>query len=342
MYRIVYVILPLLLTGFATAQVGTHPTVHDVAAGVAQRLQESLPAEQLLKISVEEVMPFITDEDWQVLGEKHLSFRVNVPSTVYVFRDSEDPNVVHWLTSRGFVNSGLSVKTDSQAFDGWSRDFEPGVVGLGVPSIDGDAEHYFVVVVPKQKDDALKVTEVTPSTHTAGTLVAGERIGISWNDTKVTEAPDALQGALILLGDPNKRRSARLTQIFQTTEYPATPTPDHVVLTWGDDPTSTQSIQWRTSTATEKGVVRYRVQGTESWAEQAAETLRLENHNTVNDPLSNWHTVRLRDLKPGTKYEYRVGTGAEVGWRVSTTGASCCTSATQKIRKQPSMSWQAT
>ncbi len=314
MYRILHLFLPLMITGIATAQVGTHPTVHDVAAGVAQRLQESLPAEQLLKISVEQVMPFITDEDWQVLGEKHLSFRINVPSTIYVFRDSEDPNAVHWLPARGFVNSGLSVKTDSQAFEGWSKDFEHGVVGLGVPSIDGDAEHYFVVVVPKQKGDALKVSEVMPSTHTAGTLAAGERIGISWNTTKITEAPEALQGALLLRGDPNKRRSARLTQIFQTTEYPATATPDHVVLTWGDDPTSTQSIQWRTSTATEKGVVRYRVQGTEPWAEKNAETLRLENHNTVNDPISHWHTARLSGLKPGTKYDYQVGTGAEDGW----------------------------
>ncbi|MBL7647160.1 MAG: metallophosphoesterase family protein [Candidatus Hydrogenedentes bacterium] len=314
MYRRLHLFFSMMIAGLATAQVGTHPTVHDVAAGVTQRLQESLPAEQLLKVSVEQVMPFITEEDWKVLGEKHLSFRINVPATVYVFRDSEDPNVVHWLPARGFVNSGLSVNTDSQAFDGWSKDFEAGVVGLGVPSIDGDAEHYFVVVAPKQKEDALKVTEVTPATHTAGTLVAGERIGVSWNDTKVTEAPEALRGALLLRGDPNKRRSARLTQIFQTTEYPATPTPDHVVLTWGDDPTCTQSIQWRTSTATEKGLVRYRTQGTEPWAEQQAKTLRLENHNTVNDPLSNWHTVCLSGLKPGTKYEYQVGTGTEDGW----------------------------
>ena len=84
-----------------------------------------------------------------------------------------------------------------------------------------------------------EVTEVTPSTHTAGTLNAGERIAISWNDTIMTEVPESLQGALLLRGDPNKRRSARLTQVFQTTEYPATATPDCVVLTWGDDPTST-------------------------------------------------------------------------------------------------------
>lgn len=314
MRRIVQMFLSLLLSGAAVAQVGSHPTVFDVAARVTQRLQESLPADQLLKVTVEQVLPVLTDEDWQVLGEKHLSFRINVPATVYVFRDASDPYVVHWLPSRGFVNTSLVVKTEDGSFEGWSKDFDAGVVGLGVPSIDGDAEHYFVGIIPKDAGAKLAVTEVTPSVHVAGKLLAGERIGVSWNDTKMTEVPEVLQGAFALRGDPNRRRSARLTQIFQATEYPATPTPDHVVLTWGDDPRSTQSIQWRTSIATEKGVVRYRIEGTQEWAQMKAETVRLENHNTINDPITNWHTVRLAELKPGTKYEYQVGTDGENGW----------------------------
>jgi len=309
----------LLIASLAPAQIGTHPTVHDVAASVVQRLQETLPAEQLLNVTLEQVLPVLTEEDWKVLGEKHMSFRINVPATVYVFRDATDPNVVTWLTARGFVNSGLSIKTPEQAYDGWVKDFEPGVVGLGVPSIDGNADHYFVGIVPKTKSDTLEVTEVTPSTHTAGKLAAGERIAISWNDTVMTEVPEALQGALLLRGDPNKRRSARLTQVFQTTEYPATPTPDCVVLTWGDDPKTTQSIQWRTSTETEKGVVRYRATGKKKWKVKDAETLLLKNHNTVNDPITNWHTARLSGLKPGMKYEYQVGTGAEDGWIAAAT-----------------------
>lgn len=314
MFRVPYVLLALMFAGFAAAQVGTHPTVHDVAAGVIQRLQKALPHDQLPKITVEQVLPFITEADWKVLGEQHLSFRINVPSTVYVFRDAEDPNVVQWLPARGFVNSGLSAKAGGQSFEGWSKDFEPGVVGLGVPSIDGNAEHYFVGVVPKNKDDVLDVTEVTPSTHTAGAFKAGERIAISWNDSKITEVPAPLEGAFLLRGDPNKRRSARLTNVYLETDYPAMPTPDHVVLTWRDDPKTTQSIQWRTSTATESGAARFRVQSADAWNEAKAETELLTNYNTVNDPLTHWHTVRLSGLQPGTKYDYQVGTGAEDGW----------------------------
>lgn len=314
MRRAVLLVLSLLAVSFAPAQVGTHPTVHDVAAGVIQRLQETLPADQLLNISVEQVLPVITDEDWQVLGEKHMSFRVNVPVTVTVYRDTEDPNVVMWLERRGFKNAGLTVKTEEQAFEGWSKDFDAGIVGLGVPSIDGDAEHYFVGITPKNAADTLEISEVAPTTHEAGKLSAGQRIGVSWNDTRATEVPAAVEGQFILKGDPNRRRSARLTQVFQTTEYPATATPDHVILTWRDDPKSTQSIQWRTSTETAGGVVRYRAEGKKKWIEAKAETRRLENHNTINDPVTNWHTARLKGLKPGTKYEYQVGTGAEDGW----------------------------
>lgn len=314
MFRVVSILLSLMAAGIAPAQVGTHPTVFDVAASVTQRLQETLPADQLLNVTVDQVLAVLTEEDWKVLGEKHLSFRIDAPATVYVFRDTSDTHVVQWLTSRGFVNSGLVIKAGRESFEGWSKDFDPGVVGLGVPSIDGNAEHYFVGIVPTDAGSGLKVSEVTPSVHAAGKLLAGERIGVSWNDTKMTEVPEVLQGAFSLRGDPNRRRSARLTQVFQTTEYPATATPDHVVLTWGDDPKSTQSIQWRTSTATVKGAVRYRAQGTDAWSSAEANTVRLENYNTINDPISNWHTVRLSGLRPGTMYDYQVGTGTDDGW----------------------------
>jgi hypothetical protein len=314
MYRISALILPFLLAGFATAQVGTHPTVFDVGASVTQRLQESLSPDQLLKVTVEQVLAVLTEDDWKVLGEKHMSFRLNVPATVYVFRDGGDAHVAHWLGARGFVNSNLRIITADGYFEGWSKDFEPGVVGLGVPSLDGNAEHYFVVIVPKNPADTLKVSEVSPSVHIPGKVAPGERIGVSWNDTLMAEVPESLQGAFTLLGDPNRRRSARLTAIFQETESPATATPDHVVLTWSDDPKSTQSIQWRTSTETNKGVVRYRAEGQKKWKETEAETLLLKNHNTINDPITNWHTARLSGLKPGTRYEYQVGTGAEDGW----------------------------
>ncbi|MCF6287517.1 MAG: fibronectin type III domain-containing protein, partial [Candidatus Hydrogenedentes bacterium] len=314
MRRVAALLALCLFSGAAPAQVASHPTVFDVAAGIVQRLQETYPAEKLVKATAEMAMAVMTDEDWEVLGKKHLSFRVNVPVTIHVFRDTEEDLVVDWLPRRGFKNTGLSVQTEGQNFDAWSKDFEPGVIALGVPSIDGESDHYFVSVAPRDAGDSLKVSEITPALHTLGKLNVGGRFAVSWNDTKLTGVPEALAGQVIVRGSPNRRRSARFTRVFQTTDYPATATPDHVVLTWGDDPKTTQSIQWRTSVDTPKGAVRYRPTGTGDWLVTSAETFRLANHNTVNDPLSNWHTARLDGLKPGTTYEYQVGDGTKNGW----------------------------
>jgi len=312
-----YVALIFLLTSMlaaAPAQVGTHPTVHDVAAGIVQRLQESLPEKELLSLTADQVRTYITEEDWKVLGEKHLSFRVDAPVVVYVFRDSGDPAVVHWMPARGFENTGLMVKSGGRPFEVWSKEFPAGVIGLGVPSIDGEVDHYFVGVAPREAGTPVAVSEVTPSVHTVGTLEPGERFSVSWNTTTITEVPEGLRGMPILRGSPERRKAAVLTRVYQTTDYPATATPDHVVLTWGGDPRTEQSIQWRTSTAVGMGVVRYRARGAEGWKEQRAETKLLANHNTINDPRANWHTARLAGLEPGSYYEYQVGTGAPEGW----------------------------
>ena len=297
-----------------SAQVGSHPTVFDVTASVVQRLQENLPAEDLPKVTVDQVLPFITNQDWEVLGKKHLSFRVNVPVTLYVFHDPRVDPLVHWLPARGFEDRGVTVAVEGITVPSVAKEFEAGVIGLGVPSIDGSADHYFVGIVPQDPEATLKVTEINPGLHTGGTFGVGERVAESWNDSTLSEVPALLEGKYLLKGNPNRRRSARLTHVFQPTDYPATATPDHVVLTWNDDPKTTQAIQWRSSTETPKGAVRFRPQGSEEWKTTFAKTHTLANHNTVNDPIVNWHTARLTGLTPGTVYDYQVGDGTEAAW----------------------------
>ena len=314
MRSLLTLLLAALLCVPALAQVGSHPTVFDVTARVIQRLQENLPAETLHAVSISQVLPYVTEEDWKVLGEKHLSFRVNVPVTLYVFHDPGADPVVHWLPARGFEDRGVTVAVEGTTIPSKVKEFDAGVIGLGVPSIDGSADHYFVGIVPQRASDTLEVTEINPGLHTGGIFAVGARIAESWNDSTLSGVPPSLEGHYLLRANPNRRRSARLTRIFQSTDYPATARPDHVILTWADDPKTSQSIQWRTSTATTKGVVRYRAAGEETWQRTVADSKLLENHNTVNDPRSYWHTARLHDLRPGTVYTYQVGDGGDGGW----------------------------
>lgn len=87
-----------------------------------------------------------------------------------------------------------------------------------------------------------------------------------------------------------------------------TKVPDHVILTWSDDPATTQSVTWRTDTTV-----------TTSWAEiskaftspaytdSAIRVPASDEILTIEDYSANYHSVTFTDLKPGTQYFYRVG-----------------------------------
>ena len=91
-----------------------------------------------------------------------------------------------------------------------------------------------------------------------------------------------------------------------------TPLPDRVVLTWEDDPATTQSVTWRTDTATIKGMAQLAIANANGRAldttEFKAETTFFKSD--INE--ANYHTVTFRGLEPDTLYAYRVGDG--VNW----------------------------
>ena len=106
----------------------------------------------------------------------------------------------------------------------------------------------------------------------------------------------------------------------RVTEYPAGPNPDEVLLTWADDPSTSISIQWRTNTAVTAGSVAYMPRAAFHTFSPAQPTIvqasceRLEDQGLTNDPVVNWHTVQLHDLKPDTDYVYAVADGTPKGW----------------------------
>jgi Purple acid Phosphatase, N-terminal domain/Calcineurin-like phosphoesterase len=305
------VVVLIVLAGTASAHVGNHPSVHDTVAGVMQRLQREVDPEALTALRVPELVELLTDEERDVLGSQHLTFTVDVPVVVSVLREVGPKEVVFWLEGRGFKKTKHSVAATKDTFEVWQKAFPAGDVGLGVTSLSGDGDHYFVGIAPKKKRDSVKVTNIYPGRSTLGVLQVGERPYVSWDDRTLTEVPEALAGHVLLRGDPDKRRSAKLTRIWRMTDYPATASPDQIVLTWSEDPAATQTVQWRTSTAVDDGTVRYRVKGaTSDWTTAPAHTELLENLSTVNDPRVNRHTATLRGLSAGTTYEYAVGDGS--------------------------------
>ncbi|MEM8669396.1 MAG: metallophosphoesterase family protein [Planctomycetota bacterium] len=100
-------------------------------------------------------------------------------------------------------------------------------------------------------------------------------------------------------------------KVEPATYYKPSVMPDRIVLTWCDDPTTTQAVTWRTSTEVTNALAQITVatpgpdldQGA---ADVAAETTPLQTD--INQAL--FHTAKFTELKPGTKYAYRVGDGA--------------------------------
>lgn len=94
----------------------------------------------------------------------------------------------------------------------------------------------------------------------------------------------------------------------------ASAAPDHITLTWSGDPTTSQTITWRTDTTVSNGVIQYAL------APLTARTTVTSWTNSVTTALetlqsdmgsANLHSGMLTGLKPATKYVYRVGDGTD-------------------------------
>ncbi len=309
----------VLVSGVAFAHVGAHPSVHDTVAGIVQRMQKEIPVDQLTRITLDEVLEFLTPEEREILGNEHLVFTVNVPVVLTVFRQAEPAEVVFWLDERGFEKTGFTAESGGDVYEGWQKSFDAGEIGLGVNSLTGSGDHYFVCLTPRNPADRIELSDIYPGQHTVGTFRAGERPYAGWDERVLEKVPAALDGHILLRGDQDKRRSAMLTNIFRATDYPATVVPDQVVLTWSGDPRTTQAVQWRTTDIIEAGAVRYRAAGSGDWTVVDAETKPLVAYNTANDPVVNRHTAVLTGLAPGTVYEYAVGNGTDDTWSKTAT-----------------------
>jgi predicted alpha-1,2-mannosidase len=82
--------------------------------------------------------------------------------------------------------------------------------------------------------------------------------------------------------------------------------PERTVLTPTGTPHSSQAVTWRTGAAVTAGEVRFRKVGDQSWRTGKARS----NDELVSAGIpTRTHSAVMNDLRPGTTYEYQVGTG---------------------------------
>jgi hypothetical protein len=309
-----------LLVGVAFAHIGDHPSVHDTVAGIVDRFRREVPHDVLRTLTVPDALQRLTPEERHVLSTEHISFTVNAPVVVWVVRDANLGDEPFWLPEEGFERTPLRVTgTAGYAFDVWRKAFAPGRVGLGVNSLGGGREHYFIAVSPQETGGTFEITDLYPGQLAFDTLRAGVRPYVDRPEVLET-VPAELDGRTLVRTLRGRRDDARLMGVFLFTEHPSSDRPDHIVLTWSDDPRTSQTIQWRTSPKVKQGAVLYQRKADRNLFQPReplraqAQTSVLETPDVVNDAIVHRHTATLRGLQPNTTYVYSVGDATEAGW----------------------------
>ena len=320
MKRFTPFLFSFFLAASAFAHVGQHPSVHDTVEGIIERMKRDLSMEDLRKLTPAQAQQLLTDEEKEILGSEHISFTVDVPVTIRIVRPTENA-APYWLPARGFTRHKVDWKESNKELEVWQKSFPAGWIGLGVNSLQGGGSHYLVLLSPQEEGKNIEVTDLYPGQLRIARAQNGTRFYVD-RDNEFSNVPAQFEGEVLIQTQYRQRDDAKLLNIFRFTNHPATPKPDQIVLTWSEDPKTTQTIQWRTSTATKRGVVSYQkksalnpLAGRPPRPTQVrAETATLEQPELVNDPVIHRHTAVLRDLEPNTTYAYSIGDGSRDSW----------------------------
>jgi acid phosphatase type 7 len=309
----------LVLGQMAVAHVGHLPSVHDVVAGVLDRIRRELPDEAIRGLTASQVEARLSSEEWEVLSSRHLVFRVDVPVKLTLLSDANLAGDPFWLGARGFKSTGVTVESQGSKFLAWEREFEAGEIGLGVNSLRGGGLHYLVLVRALEKGRRVVVDQLYPGQMRVEEMRAGVRPYVDRDET-LAVIPAAFEGSTLIRTEYGRRNDGRMVGLYRWTEHPSSERPDQLVLTWSGDPKTTQAIQWRTSLGVKRGWVAYGRKSETTgeppwkWKRLKAGSWELEDRLLINDPVVRRHAVELVDLEPGTTYVYCVGDGSRRGW----------------------------
>ncbi|MBT5927976.1 MAG: metallophosphoesterase family protein [Verrucomicrobia bacterium] len=308
-----------LFHGLLHAHVGEHPSIHDTVASITVRMKSSFTEQELKSLTAFQVEQFLNAEEKAILSNEHIHFKVNVPVVVSIIRDRSLKSQPFWIRENGWTLTGLVMKVKDVEVDVWQKSFPAGGIGLGVNSLGTGGVHYIPLLKPQNEGDLIEVSNIYPGQIKAAIFKDGVKLYSDQEDTLPT-VPDAFKGSVLIQADYGSRQDASLVSYFKWTEHPSSPQPDQVVLTWSDDPQTTQTIQWRTDSTTREGFVDFQKKSDfnrfnpKPLVKVVAKLEVLKTPNIINDPVSHRYFATLIGLEPDTTYVYSVGDGSENGW----------------------------
>lgn len=280
--------------------------VKEVMDETVTSLYKTMNEQELTSLNYEQVMGLVDDQEKEILATKHWMFDANVPVTVSIMRSTEQKIVPFWLEPSGFVKTDLTITNEAVTYEVWQKEFGAGHIGLGVNGFENYSLHYFVSVAPRNPGDHLELTNFFPANQYVGELQDSAFTYHDWTELILLNVPEKMKGQKLLTTIRGRGTESHLIGAFRKTAYPSSATPDQIMLTWSADPGTGIDIQWRTDTTFNTGTVVYREKGSNRVMSASAEKFRMEDRYLMNDRYINRFTAQLRNLKPGTSYEYQI------------------------------------
>ena len=312
-HRIVFLsVFALSLTFCAQKQTAPEKSVKDVMDKVITEIYATMDAEAIKAIDQKQSLAFFDGAELEALATRHWVFDVNVPVVVSLMRSTKQEILPFWLEPSGFVKTNLTMRNEQNTYEVWQKRFDKGTVGLGINGFENYSYHYFVSVTPEKAGDILQLSVSFPENQIVGTLDDNATIYQDWTELVALDVPETMKGQVLLTTIRGRGKESHLIGAFRETSYPSSETPDQVLLTWSADPSTTMDIQWRTSTTVESGLVKYRAEGSDDEKTAPAEKFLLEDREVMNDRYVHRFTAGLRNLQPGTTYEYLIA--PETDW----------------------------
>jgi len=292
---------------------GNSDSVKAVMDNIVTRYYQTLSAEHLDTIGSAWILNSLTGKEKQVLATKYWYFNVNTPVTVSLMRDMAQRNEPFWLKTSGFEKTGMVVRNEHSSYEVWQKNFNAGLVELGINGFDKHRPVYFISVGPRDPANRLEITGIFPDGQYLDTIKTGAFTYHDWDELVLEEVPDELKGQILFTTIRGRAREAHLAGAFRSTPYPSGEKPDQVMLTWSGDPSTSIDIQWRTGITVPEGKAEYWLKGSHDTLIGNADLNLMEDRLLQNDRYVHRFTAHLEHLESGAGYSYRAGS-EQGGW----------------------------
>jgi len=292
-------------------------SVKEVMDQVVTRFYNTMDEKELADLTDERIMRLLTADEKKVLATRYWMFDINIPATVSIMRDIEQSHIPFWLEMSKFEKTELIVRNEEYTYEVWQKNYDAGRVELGINGFDMHRSHYFVAVGSQKAEQELILSHFYPEKQHIETMNTGAFTYHDWDELVLTDVPEKMRGQQLLTTIRGRAREAHLIHAFRKTPFPSSMQPDQILLTWGEDPRTSQSVQWRCNTSVKEGAVKFWPADDDEQNEAVQLTASyqvMEDRLLQNDRFVHRFSVVLNNLEPDKEYLYRVGDPSGGAW----------------------------